>query len=388
MRIILIGDTISSPITGIGRYTLSLFKALKALYPEAGLWYRGRVLLLPEITAQIAHHQRTSYLQRGLVWMKNQPAIANLLHRTYLVFMGLTLRWHGKGSVIHGTNYYIPSVRAAKVVTIHDLSVFHWADCHRADRAKRMREVIHWSVSHADVIITHANYNRLELIRQFQLPEESVRAIPLACDAYYHPREPNEICPVIERYGLVLKRYGLCVGTIEPRKNVLMLIQAWSNLPSRWDIPLVLVGGKGWQSESIHEQIDRYSREGWLHYLGYVAEADLPIIYSGAAVFCFPSLYEGFGLPILEAMASGLPVISSPEGSLREVGAEAAIFISPHEPESWTDCLKSLLNDSSWQQRLSDRSLRRAADFSWQLTAEHTAAAYQHAYDQYQQSHK
>ena len=171
----------------------------------------------------------------------------------------------------------------------------------------------------------------MELLQEFNLSEDKVQAIPLGVDQVYHPRPLSEIEDVLAQYGLQAQGYSLFVSTIEPRKNLSNLIAAYSKLPSamrqRW--PLVLVGGKGWNSDEIHAQIEQATAQSWLKYLGYVPQAHLPLLYAGARLFTYPSLYEGFGLPIAEAMASGVPVLTSNCSSMPEVAGTAALLVEP-----------------------------------------------------------
>ncbi len=175
--------------------------------------------------------------------------------------------------------------------------------------------------------------------------------------------------------------YTLFAGTIEPRKNLDVLLDAYGLLPlnlrQRW--PLVMTGYQGWQSEKLHERIKAASREGWVRYLGYVPAEDLPLLYAGARLFAFPSLYEGFGLPILEAMASGVPVVCSKSSSLPEVAGDAAGMCEAMDVDSLSRLIATGLEDDIWRNSSIEKGLARAAGFSWQRCAEETVAVYREA---------
>nr|WP_255423134.1 glycosyltransferase family 1 protein [Undibacterium sp. LX40W] len=171
------------------------------------------------------------------------------------------------------------------------------------------------------------------------------------------------------------------VSTIEPRKNLSNLIAAYSKLPSamrqRW--PLVLVGGKGWNSEEIHAQIEQATAQSWLKYLGYVPQAHLPLLYAGARLFTYPSLYEGFGLPIAEAMASGVPVLTSNCSSMPEVAGTAALLVEPRDVDQMCVELERGLSDNVWRTLAIPKGLERASQLTWDTCVDKTLLAYKMA---------
>jgi alpha-1,3-rhamnosyl/mannosyltransferase len=228
------------------------------------------------------------------------------------------------------------------------------------------------------LFITDSEFSKTELLDFFPVDSERVVSIPLGADPIFQPRSREAIEPVLARYGLVTKGYALSVGTIEPRKNVERLIDAYASLPKalRRQFPLVLAGGYGWNSTSIHEKIARYSQEGWLKYLTYVPDHDLACIYSGAKLFACVSHYEGFGLPVLEAMSSGVPVICSNAASLPEVGGNAVLYVKPNDQEQISKALLDVLSDDLKCEQLAAQGLARAQQFSWDKVVEQTIEAY------------
>lgn len=284
-----------------------------------------------------------------------------------------------QGAIFHGPNYFVPKTHLPCVVTIHDLSIYRFPQWHPQARIDRMREAIPQAIERASLIIAISEATRLEVIQTFNLPPERVRTVLLGVDAIYHPRTEDELAPILSQFDLRVGGYTFFVSTIEPRKNLRHLIAAYGLLPLevRMKYPLVLVGGSGWQSEDIHVDIRAASEAGWLKYLGFAEQKYLPAFYAGARLFAYPSWYEGFGLPIAEAMASGVPVVTSNNSSMPEVAAGAALLVDPANVEGIRDQLFKGLLDESWRAFAIQRGLQRAAELSWDACVENTVKAYQ-----------
>lgn len=184
----------------------------------------------------------------------------------------------------------------------------------------------------------------------------------------------------MQALGLQAGHYALFVGTVEPRKNVERLVQAYGLLPMdlRRACPLVIAGGQGWNSESVHARMARAQDEGWLRYMAFVDQRWLPALYAGARLMAYPSLYEGFGLPIIEAMASGTPVLTSTTSCMPEVADGAARLVDPHDVEAIAHALLECLDDEVWQAGARAQGLQRAARLSWDRCAEETIQVYKH----------
>lgn len=228
------------------------------------------------------------------------------------------------------------------------------------------------------MLITDSEYTRQEIASYFGWPLEKIRAVSLACSEDFRQRTPDELAPLLKKYGLQPGRYCLYVGTIEPRKNLGTLLDAYALLPSsvRRQWPLVLIGHRGWHSEQLHMRIEAAVAEGWARYLGFVEAEWLPLIYAGARIFVFPSLYEGFGLPVLEAMASGIPVVCSNSSTLPEVAGDAAAMCEPQDADALSHLIAAGLEDEAWRAEARHKGLLRAAGFSWQRCAKETVAVY------------
>jgi glycosyltransferase involved in cell wall biosynthesis len=177
------------------------------------------------------------------------------------------------------------------------------------------------------------------------------------------------------------KKFVLCVGTIEPRKNLLTLIEGVKEYRNRThdDLHVVMAGEWGWRSHAVRRRLWRRDTQGWIHQLGYIQSRDLPAVYRSATVTIFPSIYEGFGLPILESQASGTPVITSSTSSMPEVGGDASIYVDPYNSRDIAEALRGLLSSSSLQKQLRDLGMKRAKQFTWEKTARETLKIFQNA---------
>lgn len=381
MKIIVSIDSVRYPLTGIGRYTYELVKGLEAasLVSElryfAGSGFRDE---MPDGAQPEGSHSRASLQSPRLrQWVLNSRPLA----AAYRYLLPLAQRHALKGAgdyLYHGTNFYLPPTPGLKVATFHDLSMYRWSHCHPPGRVRHLHKMLEYTLQHADALITDSEYVRHELNQQFGWPLANLHTVPLASSPEFYPRPGVELQPTLARYGLTPGAYSLFVGTIEPRKNLAVLLEAYGALPprlrQRW--PLVLAGHPGWQSDDIHQRIRAAEAAGWVRYLGYTAAGELPLLYAGARLFAFPSLYEGFGLPVLEAMASGVPVVCSDRASLPEVVGEVALMADAEDAIGLASQLQRGLEDQSWRETAIVAGIERAATFSWARCARETVAVY------------
>lgn len=379
MKVILSIDSVRFPLTGIGRYTYELAKQLQKIGRIERLRYFSghhfvedlpKFSTSPSLVSSPAVNLRKSILKNRLtveMYRLASPQIKQFALRGCADY------------VFHGPNFYLPPFAGSSVCTFHDLSVFTWAQCHPPERVRYMRKEIAQTLKRANMLITDSEYTRQEVASYFGWSLEKIRAVSLACSEEFHPRTSEELIPILERHALELGGYSLYVGTIEPRKNLDALLDAYSMLPKsvRNNWPLVLIGYSGWRSEELHKRIVAAMTEGWVKYLGFVEAQDLPLLYAGARLFIFPSLYEGFGLPILEAMASGIPVVCSNSSTLPEVAGDAAAMCAAEDVDGLSQLIQIGLEDEDWRIAARQKGLLRAATFSWQRCAEETLAVYQ-----------
>ena len=249
--------------------------------------------------------------------------------------------------IYHSPSFVLPHFGGKCVSTVHDMSAFRVPQFHPQFRVRYQEKIFPHLVKKGNLFITDSEFSKQELLDFFPACEGRVVSVPLGADPVFQVRTKAELEPVLSNYGLQVGSYALSVGTIEPRKNVERLIDAYASLPTelRMGCPLVLVGGRGWNSAQIHQKIAHYSEQGWLKYLSFVPDQDLALIYSGAKLFACISHYEGFGLPVLEAMSSGIPVICSNVASLPEVGGDAVLYVDPNRTEHVRDALAQLIVD-------------------------------------------
>jgi glycosyltransferase involved in cell wall biosynthesis len=229
------------------------------------------------------------------------------------------------------------------------------------------------SIRRADRLLCDSQFTLDELGRILGVPPEKAVVIYPGVLPDYWPRDPKSAAQYIARKYETSENYICTVGTVEPRKNLVALVEAVRILRARGDFAaqLLIAGGSGWRNSSIYESVARAGlTQGEIMFLNYVPEEDLPRLYSGARSFVLPSLYEGFGIPLIEAMACGVPVVASDVSSIPEVVRDAAILVSPRRPQEFADAIARLGNDEELRSALIERGLRRARDFRYDVAAQ------------------
>ncbi len=261
---------------------------------------------------------------------------------------------------------------------MHDLSVLRFPETHPLERVKVFEREFEHSLARAMHIITDTETVRQEVIEQYGLSPSQVTAVLLGVSASKRPMAAVDLAPTLQRWGLRSGGYGLSVSALEPRKKIAELLAAWRRLPRalRERYPLVLAGVPGWRNEALQDAIKDGIAEGWLKHLGFVEEALLPSLYAGAALFVYPSSYEGFGLPPLEAMACGVPTMVSNRSCLPEVCDGAAVLIDPDDPDGFVQAIEQGLTDETWRTEAIRRGLARAAGLSWDRCVKGTVDVY------------
>lgn len=374
MKVILSVDSIRFPLTGIGRYNYELANKLRGLKNLDIRFFSG-FRFLSELG--MPKEQGGSYHL-----IKKIAQNSNFISDVYRVVMPLLKYKALKGFedyLFHGPNFFLPPFAGRRIATFHDLSPFTWPQCNTPQRIRFTQKELLKTLERADALITDSEFTRQELASYFSWPIEKIYAVSLASSSDFHPRSIESLTPVLARYGLKPGGYTLFVGTVEPRKNIVVLLDAYSRLPEviRKNWPLIICGYQGWRSAAIHERIALAERQGWARYLGFTAAKDLPYLFSGAHLFAFPSLYEGFGLPVLEAMASGIPTVCSNAASLPEVAGGVALMSSPEDVPALTENIIRGIEDDAWRLTSKTNGLRHAQSFSWQRCAQETLSVYQ-----------
>jgi len=287
----------------------------------------------------------------------------------------------GNVDIIHSTAYIVPELLKAKlVVTIHDLSFLLFPDLHTEENIKLLMQNLIYINSRPDKIICDSEQTKKDLIRFFHVPEEKIKVIYLGVDHIFSDFVSEDKKNIIlAKHGLTGLNYILTVASIEPRKNFERIIRVFGEIiknKNHSDLILVCAGGAGWKNEGIHRLVKEKGLEGKVKFLGYVEEADLPSIYNGAKFFMYPSLYEGFGLPVLEAMSSRVPVLTSDVSSLPEVAGDAAIMVDPLSKKEIYNASIRLLENEALRKELQLKGVERANLFTWENTAFKTLEVY------------
>jgi glycosyltransferase involved in cell wall biosynthesis len=276
--------------------------------------------------------------------------------------------------VLFVPSHTVPPIHPKSVVTIHDLGYLKVPSAHPRWLRMRLDWSTRWNVTAATGIIAVSNVTLRDMVESYDVDPARVRVIHLGVSPDYLPHDDSSVAAIRTRLDLP-PRFILSLGTIQPRKNFARLVEAFDALCTRgFPHHLVIVGKPGWMSESIFERFAKSRQARRIHYLGYLPRSDLPAVYSAADLLLFPSLYEGFGLPALEAMACGTPVVASTAGALPEICASAARYIDPLDVADIAAATESVLSDSSLHQSLRVAGLLRAAEFSWTQCAKQTLA--------------
>ncbi len=276
--------------------------------------------------------------------------------------------------LVHAPVNVGPLVRTCPlVVTVHDLSFELYPETFRPAQRLYQSALTRWTARHAERVIAVSESTRADLVRRFGLPAERVTVVPNGVDDTFKPLPAADVEAFRREKGLP-EHFALCVATLEPRKNIVRLLEAFARLPDA--PPLILCGGKGWYFDTIFATIERLGLAGRVHLPGYIPQAELPLWYNAADWFIYPSLYEGFGLPALQALACGTPAIVSQASSLPEVVGDAALLVDPLDVEAMTEVLAQALPDAGLAASLRQAGPQRARQFTWARTARETVAVY------------
>ncbi len=262
--------------------------------------------------------------------------------------------------------HVIPLLHPPSVVTVHDLGYLYYPGAHRLLDRLYLDLSTRFNARVARHIIADSEATKKDLMERYGIPGGKITVVYPGCIPLQGSRSPQE---VIKRYGLP-EGYILHLGTLHPRKNLLRLMEACSLLPQGWH--LVLAGKRGWRYGPIYERARELG--GTVQIIGYVDEGDIPGLMGGARLFVLPSLYEGFGFPLLEAMAAGTPVVCSHASALPEVAGDAALLVDPYDVEALAEAMRRLLEDEALRAELIERGLERAKLFSWERCAQETLA--------------
>lgn len=350
--------------TGIGMYTRHLLHELAAMAcPDTfyGFGFGMRPL----------DHASIPFPYRRI------PLPSRLMYRIWeRVEMPCVDKLMGGLDIFHAVNYVLPPLQQARgIITIHDLGFLQDVDWFSPKIMEPFRRSIRRHAQRADAIIAVSEATRAEVVARLSVAPERVRVVYEAADKAFHPIPPELAAQRVSSALNIKGPYILFVGTVEARKNVTGLLTAFSRIDTGHT--LVIAGGYGWRSKEILDHAARLNLTGRVRFTGYIPDRTLlPALYSGADLFVFPSWYEGFGLPVLEAMACGCPVITSDTSSLPEVGGDAAIYVAPADVDGLARQMEILAGDATLRDVMVKKGVARSKQFSWRRCAEDTLACY------------
>jgi glycosyltransferase involved in cell wall biosynthesis len=345
--------------TGTERYSYELLAALARHdhFNRYSLYCNGLPATLPPLAPNFA--------------LRNIPQSRLWTHTR----LGLEV-WRHPPDVLLVPAHVVPLLRpprhVATVVTIHDLGYLAFPQAHTLARRLELHLTTLWSARTARRVIAISRATRADLVRCYGIAPEKISVVYHGVAPEFRPvSDQQRIAAARERYGIAPAPYLLYIGTVQPRKNLARLIDAFAQVAkeSAALLQLVIAGKQGWLTQAIERRAHEHGIAEQVCFTGYVADADLPALLSGALAFVFPSLYEGFGMPVLEAMACGVPVLTSTTSSLPEVAGDAALLVDPHDTQAIAQGITRLVADAALREQLRQRGYEHVAAFTWDRCA-------------------
>lgn len=370
---------------GIGRYTRELISAVLAqaleyrfsLFYAAGFPGAARPPYLAELRQLCANHPRA----RAIPIPLPPRRLTQLWHR---LRAPLPIEWFtGRLDILHAPDFVPPPTRARTIVTIHDLSYMVHPECAVPGVAAYLRAAVPRGLARADAIFADSDATRRDLRRLMKIAPDQVEVVYPAVGAEFRPLPP-EVCEPVRQKLQLPRNFILFVGTIEPRKNLARLVEAFAQMDHDaaraacgGELFLALAGRKGWMYQPVFEAIDRLGLRDRVKILDFVDDSDLPMVYNLARVFAYPSIYEGFGIPPLEALACGTPVLTADNSSLPEAVGDAALLAPADDVAAISAGLSRLLSDSALRARLRTAGQEQARRYRWEQSARQVILRYQ-----------
>lgn len=372
LRVAINGRALMGPLTGIGQYTRHLVAGLQQ-EPSLDL----RIFFA-------THFGRTIPPATGPAVGAFRQWVRGAIPSAYPISRAIQQFSFSRGSraerfdIYHEPNFLAFRFAGPSIITVHDLSWIRYPETHPAERVRAMHKYFEPGLRRASLLLTDSEFVKQEVVQHFGVAPQKILTIPLGLDPAFRPRDAQEIAPVLHAHDLAFGSYFLTVGTLEPRKNVEATVAAYRALPESVQArhPLVMAGMRGWRTSSMERALAPLAASGHVRMLGYVERDELAAITAGALTLVYPSIYEGFGLPPLEAMGCAVPVVTSNASSLPEVVGDSGIMVDAKDIDALAQAMRRVAEDPQLRQELSAKAHVRAQAFTWEKCVARTAEVY------------
>ncbi len=359
---------------GVGRYAKSLVDAIYKLDDK------NQIILFETCVKDLKTSFNVPFPEKKLNWSKKRWRLSSLIS----LYLNLNFtKYVGEGDIFHATDHIFPNLpKQKKVFTIHDISYLSLPNTHLKTNSLFLKIAMPILLKKADKVICISEYTKKEVLQNYNISEDKTKMIYLGIDPIFFEKVDEIKISQNKTKWNIPEKYILYVGNIEPRKNLSRLIEAYSLVRSTGlEEKLIIAGKKSWLYKDIINKVSDLGLEKDVIFTGIVPDSDLPALYQGAILFVFPSLLEGFGLPPLEAMASGIPVITSSTSSLGEICSNSALTVDPQKVNEIAQAIKAVITNQNLKKDLINRGYKNAQKFNWEKTALETMEVYRSILD-------
>ncbi len=350
---------------GIGRYVRELVAALSVVESA----YHYRCLVANSSDSKVVQIPQKSTFTIRRTWLSSRN-LARVWHRLHVPLP--VECFVGRVNIFHATDFVLPPTLPSTrtLLTVHDLSFARLPHTAVSRLKVYLDRVVPASIHRADWVLADSEATRSDICDLYGVSRDRIFVLYSGVDVRFSVSNKNSLLTTRSHAMPLQRPYILAVGTVQPRKNYSRLVQALSILRGKGiDIQLVIAGARGWLEDEIHDTVAATGMSPHVHFIGFVDDGGLPALYRGAVCFAFPSLYEGFGLPLLEAMACGVPVLTSNVSSMPEIAGDAAVVVNPYDVEAIAHGLERLITDEELRKALKEKGLERAKQFTWEKSA-------------------